>query len=386
MAWNEPGGKKNPPPGGGGGDDVEAFLNRLKDNLGRMFGGGDSGRGGSGKGSGSGGFGLIIVGLILVWLLFDSVKLIDERENGVVLRFGKADRIMTAGANFKLPRPIERVEVIDVGQIRSSSDQVRMLTKDENIVDIEFNVQYQVTDPELFLFGSRDPETTLKAAAESAVREVMGNTEMAEILTGQRDQLAASSSTKLQESLNHYQTGLSVTQFNIQNARPPQEVKDAFDDAITAREDKQRIENEARAYASKVVPEARGEAARVRQEAEGYKAAKIAQAEGDAKRFELLLDGYKKAPDITRRRLYLETMQDVLAANPKVLVDDSNGNNVIYLPGASGSGAAVRDAVRRGLDALPAIQQASPSRSDTTSSRSSGSSSRSERQPRGGSR
>jgi len=383
MAWNEPGGRKNPPPGGGSGDDVEAFLNRLKDNLGRMFGGGDGGRRGDGKGSGNGGFALIIVGLVLVWLLFDSVQLVDERENGVVLRFGKADRIMTAGANFKLPRPIERVIKVDVGQIRSSSDQVRMLTRDENIVDIEFNVQYQVTDPELFLFGSRDPETTLKAAAESAIREVMGNTSMDGILTGQRDQLAADSSSKLQDSLDQYQTGLSVTQFNIQNARPPQEVKDAFDDAITAREDKQRIENEARAYASKVVPEARGEAARILQEAEGYQAAKIALAEGDAKRFSLLVDEYRKAPDITRRRLYLETMQDVLAANPKVLVDDSNGNNVIYLPAASGAGAAVRDAVRRGLDALPAIQQASPDRSDSTSSRSPG---RSERQPRGGSR
>ncbi|MCB1561446.1 MAG: FtsH protease activity modulator HflK [Xanthomonadales bacterium] len=383
MAWNEPGGSRNPPPGRGGGDDVEAFLNRLKENLGRMFGGGDSGRGGSRKGSGNGGFGLLIVGVLLLWLLFDSVQLIDERENGVVLRFGKAERIMTAGANFKLPRPIERVVVVDVGQIRSSSDQVRMLTKDENIVDIEFNVQYQVTDPELFLFGSRDPETTLKAAAESAVREVMGNTEMDEILTGQRDQLAASSSTKLQESLNHYRTGLSVTQFNIQNARPPQEVKDAFDDAITAREDKQRIENEARAYASKVVPEARGDAARVREEAEGYKAAKIAQAEGDARRFSLLLDEYRKAPEITRRRLYLETMQDVLAANPKVLVDDSNGNNVIYLPGPSAAGSAVRDAVRRGLDTLPAVQQAGPSRNERSSSRASG---RSDRQPRGGAR
>jgi len=338
MPWNEPGKNPKPGPGGDGGDEVEAFLNRLKDSLGRMFGGGgDSGQRPSG-GSGGGGLFVLVIGLLSLWLLFDSVQLIDERENGVVLRFGKADRVMTAGANFKLPRPIEYVVKVDVGQIRSTADRVRMLTKDENIVDIEFNVQYRVSDPELYLFGSRDPEDTLKAAAESAVREVMGNTSMDDILTGDRAKLATDASHKLQESLNQYHTGLDVTEFSIKNARPPQEVKEAFDDAITAREDKQRIENEARAYASKVVPEAHGQAARIQQDAEGYKASKIAEADGDSQRFILLLDQYRKAPEVTRQRLYLETLQQIMSSSPKVLVDDPNGRNVIYLPGAASSG------------------------------------------------
>lgn len=348
MAWNEPGGGKKDPWNSGGdqGPDVEAFLNKLKANLNRVFGGGGSGgskpRGGSSSGTPS--FGLLIAGLLGLWFVFDSWTLIDERQRGVVLRFGKYERLMTPGPNFKWPRPVESVVKVDATQVSNISDQVRMLTKDENIVLVDFNVQYQVSDPKLFLFGTRDPDETLKQAAESAVREVMGNSEMDMILSGQRAELAQRARERLQSALDQYGTGLTVSEFNLQNARPPQEVKDAFDDAIIAREDKQRIENEAEAYASKQVPEAKGDAARVKAESEGYKAAAIARAEGDAARFTLLVDEYKKAPAVTRKRLYLETMQGVLADNRKVVVSDRNGNNILYLPiekgGADSSSAA----------------------------------------------
>jgi membrane protease subunit HflK len=250
MAWNEPGGGKKDPWNGGGsgggdqGPDVEAFLNKLKANLNRVFGGGSGGGGGRGAG-GSGGppIGLFLLGGLVLWLVIDSMVLIDERDRGVVLRFGKYDRLMTPGLNFKWPRPFEQVDKVPTTGVRNVSDQVRMLTKDENIVLVDFNVQYQVSDPQQFLFGTRDPDATLQQAAESAVREVMGNSEMDTILSGQRAELAAQARERLQSALDQYRTGLAVSEFNLQNARPPQEVKDAFDDAITAREDKQRIEN-----------------------------------------------------------------------------------------------------------------------------------------------
>lgn len=347
MAWNEPGGGKKDPwnSGGRGGDqgaDVEAFLNRLKANLNRVFGGGSGTGGGNGRGAGSSGgpsVAMVVLGALAIWFVFDSLVLIDERERGVVLRFGKYERIMTPGLNFKLPRPFEHVQKVLTTEVRNISDQVRMLTRDENIVIVDFNVQYQVSDPQQFLFGTRDPDATLQQAAESAVREVMGNSEMDTILSGQRAELAAQARERLQLALDQYRTGLTVSEFNLQNARPPQEVKDAFDDAITAREDKQRIENEAQAYASKQVPEARGDAARIKAESEGYKASTIARAEGDASRFALLVEEYRKAPAITRKRLYLDTMQGVLADNRKVVVSDRKGNNVLYLPLEQGAKA-----------------------------------------------
>ena len=369
MAWNEPGGGKNKDPWndgrGGQGPDVDAFLDRLKANLGRVFGGGDDGRSGGGREGGNGGpsIGLILLGLVLIWFVFDSWVLIDERQRGVVLRFGKYERLMTPGPNFKLPRPIESVTKVDATQVRNISDQVRMLTRDENIVLVDFNVQYQVSDPQQYLFGTRDPDDTLKQAAESAVREVMGNSVMDTILSGQRAELAAQASERLQAALNQYRTGLTVSEFNLQNARPPLEVKDAFDDAITAREDKQRFENEALGYASKQVPEARGAAARIKAESEAYQAQAVARAQGDADRFTMLADEYRKAPAVTRKRLYLETMQEVLAANPKVVAGNRSGNNVMYLPldklsGAAASGATTPRSDTTFVERLAPVQAA----------------------------
>lgn len=375
MAWNEPGGGKNKGSkdpwnqgGGGQGADVDAFLDRLKTSLGRVFGGDD---GGAGRGDGSGGgqrgpsIGLIVLAILAIWLVFDSWTLIDERQRGVVLRFGKFERLMTPGPSFKLPRPIESVIKVDATQVRNISDRVRMLTKDENIVIVDFNVQYQVSDPRLYLFGTRDPDETLKQAAESAVREVMGTSVMDTILSGQRAELAAQASERLQSALDQYRTGVTISEFNLQNARPPQEVKDAFDDAIIAREDKQRFENDALGYASKQVPEARGAAARIKAEAAGYKASVIAHAEGDADRFVLLVEEYRKAPAVTRKRLYLETMQDVLGANTKVVVANQKGNNVLYLPLdrlPAGKPARAGTSDTTFVDRLPAIQNAMPTK------------------------
>jgi modulator of FtsH protease HflK len=358
MAWNEPGKGGNNSGGGkdpwkrkdGGGDDVEIFLSKLKANLGKVFGGGGDG-GSPSRGSGASGFGAIIGWVVLavaVWLVFDSWQMIDERQRGVVLRFGEFNRFMDPGPNFKWPRPIESVTKVNVTDVRRTSDQVRLLTRDENIVNITYEVQYLVSDPRDFLFGTREPDETITQAAESAIRDVIGGSEMDSILTGEREALAAEARLRLQGTIDSYSTGLEVTTLNLTDARPPQEVRQAFDDAISAREDKERLESEAEAYASKIVPEARGDAARVRNEAEGYREATIARATGDADRFSLLVAEYRQAPGVTRQRLYLETMQEVLANNRKVYAGD--GGNVLYLP-MGGEGAMQPNAP---LNRLPA--------------------------------
>lgn len=324
MAWNEPGGGKQRDPwrdngGNGPGPDLDALTKRLREFFNRLFGG----RGG--------GPGVAVVAMLLVWLAFDSVALIKAGESGVVLRFGEVTRLMTPGINFKLPRPIETMYKVNVGAVRNTNAQVRMLTRDENIVLIDFNVQYLVTDPQKVLFGVRDPDGTLGQAAESAVRSVVGASTMDTILSGQRAELITRAKQQLQSTLDQYKTGLTVNALNFQNVRPPQEVKDAFDDASRALQDKQRLEEEAKAYASKVVPEARGDAATTRAEAEGYKSERVARSEGDAQRFNLVQAQYKAAPEVTRKRMYLETMQNVLERTPKI-IDFSGGKNILSLP------------------------------------------------------
>ena len=370
MAWNQPGrGNQDPWKGKDPGNEVEAFVNKLKG----MFGGGGGGGRGGRAGSSQGNFNPLpwVLGLFAIWLVFNSFRLMDERQRGVVLRFGEFNRIMTPGPNFKWPWPIESVYVVDATQVVELTDQVRVLTQDENLIDIKFNVQYRRDDPRVYLFGSVNPEQTLRDSAESAVREVVGRSPMDTVLFD-RAALVIASQERLQESLNFYQTGLTVVNFNLQDARPPEEVKQAFDDAIAAREDKERIENEARAYASTVVPEARGVAARLRTEAEGYRASVIARAEGDAQRFSLLVAEYRKAPEVTRQRLYLETMQQVLAANPKVMAGD---DNILYLPigGSAGKTAAPAEAPVLRLPATQAAPAApEPAASDTRDNRRQG--------------
>jgi membrane protease subunit HflK len=340
MAWNEPGGGKRDPWSGNGGKnegpDFDRWLKSMSDRVGRLFGGR---RGGNGGGSGSSGGGsaggiilLVLAGLAL-WAAFDSFTVIEERERGVVLRFGKYARQMDPGLNFKFPRPIESVLKVDFTSVRSVSEEARMLTRDEALVLISFNVQYRVQDPRQFLFGTRDPDDTVSQTAESAVRQVIGANTLDEILIGQRAALVTEARRVLQQTIATYGTGIEVTEVSFQRVEPPPEVKAAFDDAIAAREDKQRLEREAEAYASRIVPEARGAAARVTVEAEGYKQAKIARAEGEAARFSMLASEYRKAPEVTRKRLLLETMEEVLANNPKVMIDVRQGSqSLMYLP------------------------------------------------------
>jgi membrane protease subunit HflK len=331
MAWNTPGkggsdkgGGKDPWKGRDPDRETDAFLDRLKQGMGRMFGG-DSGSGDNGQR-----IAMWLGGILLAMLLFSSFQLVDETQRGVVLRFGQFSRIMTPGVNLKWPWPIESVTKVEATKVRSASDQVRMLTRDQNIVLVDYNVQYTVSDPRKFLFGNRDPEKILQQAAESVVREVVGGTAMDDVLIGQSAVRTAHARERLQTSLDQYRTGLLVSDFTLKNARPPQEVKEAFDDVSRALQDKDKAINLARAYASQIVPVARGAAASVRTGAEGYKAAVIAAAQGDSQRYTLLAEQYRKAPEVTRKRLYLETMEAVLRDSPKVVA--GRGNNVIYLP------------------------------------------------------
>ena len=339
MAWNIPGGSgkdrdrgnggngRNPwPPrrGTGGGGSI---LDRLPDPLRGMFDGG-------------GGPWRWIGVVLLLWLIFSSLVLVTEQQRGVVLRFGEYARTLPPGLNFKWPWPIERVTKVNATEIKTFSDNVPVLTSDENIVQVEINVQYRIADPKEFLFGTRDAEQVLQQAALSTVREQVGRSSLDTVL-GARNALSVSASEQLQASLDAYNTGLVVTELNLPNARPPEEVKPAFDDVNSAQQDKDRLISEAEAYAAKVVPEARGAAARVRTAAEGYQAAVVAQATGEAERFSLLLDEYQAAPEVTRKRLWLQTLEEVLAENRKVVGADSR--QLIYVPmggdGRGGQGA-----------------------------------------------
>jgi len=334
MAWNEPGGGKRDPWGGKQQPpDLEAMLRRLRDGLNRLFSGGGSGGGAHGL------VPLIIAFILFLWVAGSSWQSIDARQIGVVLRFGQFNRVMSSGFNLKWPAPIERVIPVDATNVRSVSDEVRMLTKDENIVLIDFNVQYSVTDARQYLFAINQPDQTLKQAAESALRQVIGRSEMDTILSGQGTALVQQTEDALRAILDGpkdnaalgYHMGLQVKAVNFQKILPPPEVKEAFDDANNAGNNQQEVINKAIAYKAQVVPVAEGEAARVRAEAEGYKAAQIAIATGDAARFSKIEEQYRAAPEVTRKRLYLETMEGAIGNSVKVL-DSSNGKNLIYLP------------------------------------------------------
>ncbi len=344
MAWNRP--------GGGGGRSAGGGFGRLLDKLPDFGGGGGP---------------LRWIGLALaLWLVFNCFVLIAEQQRGVVLRFGQFDRVMQPGPSLKLPWPIERVIKVNATQIKNYEDRVPVLTSDENIVEVAVNVQYRVADPKLYLFGTRDGDEVLKQAALSTVRELVGRSNLDTVL-GAREQLAVGARERLQKSLEAYRTGLVVTELNLPDARPPQQVKPAFDDVNSAQQDKERLISESRAYAAKVVPEARGQAARVRTVAEGYKTAEIARATGDAERFTLLVQQYKGAPDVTRKRLWLETVQDVLARNRKVVGGD--GRQLIYVPmqqdarPAPASQAVLPDLVSPTVEATAPEASARPGRS-----------------------
>ncbi|MFQ5643364.1 MAG: FtsH protease activity modulator HflK [Thiogranum sp.] len=353
MAWNEPGGGNNKDPWGGRDDqgppDLDEVVRKMQDKLGGLFGGRKRRAGGGNGSSGPGfaGFGLILAIAAVVWL-FSGIYIIDAGKQGVVLRFGAYSEATMPGPHWRIPYPVDQVEIVDVEQRRfveigyrsgstgqasvSVPREALMLTKDENIVNIQLAVQYQVSDPRSYLFNTRDPNAVLKQAAESAIREVIGTSEMDFVLKEGRAEVVNRTREIMQKTLDTYNSGLLISDVNLQDAQPPEEVQASFSDAIKAREDKERFKNEAEAYSNDIIPKARGGAARQIQEAEGYKESLIAKAEGEASRFSQLLKEYKKAPEVTRKRLYLETMESVLRKTGKVVVDSESANNLMYLP------------------------------------------------------
>lgn len=348
MAWNEPGdsGNKDKDPWGnnggkrGGNDgppDLEDVIKNLQDKVTSIFGGrkggGGGGRGRSGGGMSSTGFALIFVAIIALWA-FSGVYIVTDGTRGVVLQFGKFSTITGSGPHW-YPRFIRSVYIVETDKSRSvrigvNDDESLMLTKDENIVDVVFEVQYKVKDAKNFLFSVVDPANTIKTATESALREIVGISSMNYVL--ERNDVAERTGKLIQNILDRYDTGLLVEEVNLVKQEAPEEVKPSFDDVNSAEQDRDRFIEEARKYQNQIVPIARGEAARVEQEAAAYKAGKIARAEGDAKRFNQILVEYKKAPQVTRERLYLETMEEVFANNRKVMIDVKKGNNLLYIP------------------------------------------------------
>jgi len=343
MAWNEPGGNSNnqDPWGGrkGGGrkgpPDLDEAFRKLQESLNGLFGGGKKrGDDDSGRSGGGGGFGLLFVGLGLlavVWL-YSAIYVVDEQEQAVVLRFGKYHETVGPGLNIYFP-PIDRKFQENVTRERAYTKQGAMLTEDENIIEVPLTVQYRVSNLQDFVLNVDQPEVSLQNATDSAVRHVVGYTEMDQVLTEGRELMATEVRERLQRFLDNYQTGITVTQVNIQSAAAPREVQEAFDDVIRAREDEQREKNQAESYANGVIPEARGQAQRLLEEANGYRDEVIARAQGEADRFTKLVAEYRKAPEVTRERLYLDTMQELMSNTSKVLVTGDKGqNNLLYLP------------------------------------------------------
>lgn len=353
MAWNEPGGGDKNPWGrkrDQGPPDLDQIVKNLRDKLGGLFGGGGGGnrpRGGAGAGAGGLGLGLIALVALGVWLA-SGLYIVQQGENAVVLNFGRRADVTGPGLHWHWPFPIERKEIVnmekvstlELGYRRSDKNQTTskvpaqalMLTQDENIISIEFAIQYKIKDANDYLFNVADPEVTIAQAAESSVREVVGKNTLDFVLTSGRAEVEQSIKTILQEMLDRYKAGILIGAVEMQEALPPDEVKAAFDDVVKAREDEQRAKNEAEAYYNDVVPRARGASARIVQEAQGYKGAVVARAEGDAKRFSQIVAEYAKAPAITRERMYIETMEEVFRNSTKVFIDQKGGNNMLYLP------------------------------------------------------
>jgi membrane protease subunit HflK len=341
MAWNEPGGNGDKDPWGSnrgnrgnqGPPDLDEVFKNLQKKFGSLFGGkgGRSGGGGTGVAGGGFGIGLVVAILLVFWIATGFYK-VEEAERGVVFRFGKHVETTQRGLHWHLPVPIERVEKVDVTKVYTIPLNSTMLTQDENIVDILGTVQYQIDNAEKYLFNVRSPEISLAQVTESALRESIGRSKMDYVITEGRGEIAVQVKDIIQGIVNNYETGLSIFKVNIQSAKPPEAVKDAFDDVTKAREDEERFKNEAQAYRNEVLPKARGAAARLREEADAYNNEVIARAEGEAERFEQLLKEYKKAPEVTRERLYLDMMESVLSNSSKVMVDVEGGNNLLYLP------------------------------------------------------
>ncbi len=350
MAWNDPqwgnNGNRNK---NGGPPDLDEIWRRLNQRLNRLFGNQNTegGGGGGGFSPGSAGSGnllaLLIGAVFLVWLA-SGFYIVDAGQRGVVLRFGKYIETTEPGPRWHLPWPIESREMVNIDQVRTIEIGYRndvkskilreslMLTDDENIIDLQFAVQYILKDPEEFLFVNRAPDDTVFEVAETAMREIVGKNKMDFVLYEGRAEIAMHAKVLMQQILDSYKTGISISQVTLQNIQPPEQVQAAFDDAVKASQDRERLKNEAEAYSNDVVPRASGLASRLKEEADGYKQAVIANAQGEASRFSQIVTEYQKAPQVTRERMYLDTMQTVMNNTSKVLVDQKGGNSLLYLP------------------------------------------------------
>lgn len=333
MSWNEPGKDENPwgkPRGKDGPPDLDEIVRNLQKRFGAIFGGGGSGSGEGKKGGGGKGVIVILALLLAAWFMGGFYKL-DASERGVVLRFGAAERTSMPGLHWR-PWPFETVEKVNVSSIQRFDYKTQMLTADENIVDIAMSVQFRYADIEKVLFNIRNPSQTLQDVSESAIREVVGKANAELVLGEGREELVVKAKDLLQLTLDEYGSGIEVTSLNLIDAKPPQQVLAAVDDATKAREDRDRLRLEAEGYSNDILPRARGAAQRQLEEAQAYKEEMIAEAEGNAHRFLAVLTEYQKAPAVTRERLYLETIEEVLGNASKVVIDTDGSGNLIYLP------------------------------------------------------
>jgi membrane protease subunit HflK len=348
MPPNDPQwGKKN----NEGPPDLDEILRKLQQKIsgllgfrGRGPGAPSGGGGGNNMGNAVGGGVVFVILLIIAVWLASGFYIVDEGRRGVVLRLGKYLETTMPGPRWHVPYPIETVEVVNVAQVRTVEVGYRgnpknkqpqeslMLTDDENIVDIQFAVQYTLKDPQEYLFKNRNPDDNVLQAAETAIREVVGKSKMDFVLSKGRSEVASRVKVLMQQILDRYETGISITTVNLQGASAPEQVQPAFEDVVRAQQDRERFKNEGQAYANDVVPKSQGVAARLIEEANGYRQSVISTAQGDASRFRQILAEYEKAPQVTRERMYLDTMQQVLGATTKVIVDQKGGQNLLYLP------------------------------------------------------
>jgi membrane protease subunit HflK len=356
MAWNDSGSSGGPTGGGDGNrdpgrggnrnpwgkrpqqgpPDLDQWVRNLQRKLASLFGSG-GGRGSEGNGAGAGaggggiGIGVIVAVLVVVWF-GSGFYMVDPAERAVILRFGKFETIQGPGPHIRLPWPIDSKSIINIERIESYVDQTRMLTSDENMVDINVEVQFRRADPKAFAFNVRDPEATLREMSESAIRETIGRSKLEEVLGVGRQKIASDTKDLIQSTLTFYKTGIEVTSLNLQDVKVPEQVAPAQQDAIKAGKDKERFGLEAQTYANDILPKARGATARQVQDAQAYRARKIADSEGETARFTKLLGEYERAPAVTRQRLYLETVESVLSNSKKVLLDTKGSGNMLYLP------------------------------------------------------
>ena len=382
--WGRQGGSRGPGGGNQGPPDLDELWRNFNRRLGELFGKRRGGGGGEPprlmSGPSIGGAGLLAGIVLAVWLA-SGFYIVVEGQRGVVLTFGKFAAETTSGLNWRLPWPVQSHEIVNLSQVRTLEVGYRnnvktrvlkeslMLTDDENIVDLQFAVQYIVRDARQWLFNTKRPDETAMQAAETAMREIIGKSKMDQILYESREEIQVKAQQLMQQILDRYKTGIQVSRITIQSAQPPEQVQAAFDDAVKAGQDRERQKNEGQAYANDVIPKARGAASRLMQEADGYRQRVIANADGDASRFKQVLAEYAKAPAITRERIYIETMQQVLSTTSKVMLDYKGSGNLLYLPLdklMQQSGAAVlsesQASQRPTPDAAPAAESGARSR------------------------